>query len=114
MWRPATREVTGTNEVPLGTRRRFGPAPAEETARPQLAQPSPSAYPKQFNQDQDSRRGREETPTNSQSKPIILEHRLPKSCFLAKHFSIAGPVRFAGDPSSPSVAIAVTILLITN
>jgi hypothetical protein len=132
MWRPATREVTGTNEgrssfcdktlnsltnirlVPLGTRRRFGPAPAEETARPQLAQPSPSAYPKQSNQDQDSRRGREETPTNSQGKPIILEHRLPKSCFLAKHFSIAGPVRFAGDPSSSSVVIAVTTLLITN
>ncbi|KIK39819.1 hypothetical protein CY34DRAFT_88532 [Suillus luteus UH-Slu-Lm8-n1] len=67
MWRPATREVTGTNEVPLGTRRRFGPAPAEEIARPQLAQPSPSAYPKQSNQDQDSRRGREETPTNSQA-----------------------------------------------
>ncbi|KAG2035467.1 hypothetical protein BDR03DRAFT_522342 [Suillus americanus] len=92
MWRPATREVTGTNEVPLGTRRRFGPAPAEETARPQLAQPSPSAYPKQSNQDQDPRRGREETPANSQT----------------------GPVRFAGDPGSSSVAIAVTILLITN
>ncbi|KAG2344308.1 hypothetical protein BDR05DRAFT_846243, partial [Suillus weaverae] len=74
MWRPATREVTGTNEgrssfcdktlnsltnirpVPLGTRRRFGPAPAEEIPRPQLAQPSPSAYPKQSNQDQESRR----------------------------------------------------------
>ncbi|OAX37769.1 hypothetical protein K503DRAFT_692761 [Rhizopogon vinicolor AM-OR11-026] len=92
MWRPATREVTGTNEgyhlVPLGTRRRFGPAPAEETARPQLAQPSPSAYPKQSNQDQDPRRGREETPTTP-GKPITLEHRLPKSCF-GKHFSIAG------------------------
>jgi len=87
MWRPATREVTGTNDgkvsprqhlhsltishlVPLGTRRRFGPAPAEETSRPQLAQPSPSAYPKQSNQEQDSRRGREETPTNSPGKPI--------------------------------------------
>src|SRR6202035_1202123 len=48
MWRPATRQITGTNDgaleyflcnirfchfivvlVPLGTRRRFGPAPAE-------------------------------------------------------------------------------------
>lgn len=32
--------------VPLGNRRRFGPAPVEESA-PQLAQPSPSAYPRQ-------------------------------------------------------------------
>ncbi|KAJ7184403.1 splicing factor SF1 [Mycena filopes] len=46
MWRPATRQISGTNEVPLGQRRRFGPAPAEEAPRPQLAQPSPSAYPR--------------------------------------------------------------------
>ena len=32
--------------VPLGNRRRFGPAPVEDTAPPQLAQPSPSAYPR--------------------------------------------------------------------
>ncbi|KAI0077871.1 hypothetical protein K474DRAFT_1684037 [Panus rudis PR-1116 ss-1] len=67
MWRPATREVTGTNETPLGNRRRFGPAPVEESAPPQLAQPSPSAYPRQqYNQDRDSRGGsRDDTPTPS-------------------------------------------------
>ncbi|KAH7884673.1 hypothetical protein F5I97DRAFT_1891108 [Phlebopus sp. FC_14] len=65
MWRPATREVTGTNDVPLGTRRRFGPAPVEETAPPQLAQPSPSAYPRQALQESDSRRNRAETPNES-------------------------------------------------
>ncbi|KAK0235803.1 hypothetical protein EDD85DRAFT_838151 [Armillaria nabsnona] len=63
MWRPATRQITGTNEVPLGQRRRFGPAPSEEAAPPQLAQPSPSAYPRPH-QDHDSpgKRGRDETP----------------------------------------------------
>lgn len=69
MWRPATREVTGTNEVPLGTRRRFGPAPVEESAPPQLAQPSPSAYPRFQHQEQDTRKSREETPNGSVGKP---------------------------------------------
>ncbi|KZT73087.1 hypothetical protein DAEQUDRAFT_506450 [Daedalea quercina L-15889] len=67
MWRPATREVTGTNDTPLGNRRRFGPAPAEETAPPQLAQPSPSAYPRPHAQnDRDgSRSERGETPQST-------------------------------------------------
>lgn len=88
MWRPATRQITGTNdgafllhtrrvlpdilsnEVPLGQRRRFGPAPVEEMAPPQLAQPSPSAYPKPANQDSESpgKRGREESPSNGDPK----------------------------------------------
>jgi splicing factor 1 len=70
MWRPATRQITGTNDVPLGQRRRFGPAPAEETAPPQLAQPSPSAYPRSSNQDNESpgKRGREESPSNGDPK----------------------------------------------
>ncbi|KAJ7056606.1 hypothetical protein C8F01DRAFT_1372599 [Mycena amicta] len=63
MWRPATRQITGTNDVPLGSRRRFGPAPAEEAAPPQLAQPSPSAYPRQP-ADSPGRRGRDESPAN--------------------------------------------------
>jgi len=56
--------------VPLGQRRRFGPAPAEETAPPQLAQPSPSAYPRSANQDTESpgKRGREESPSNGDPK----------------------------------------------
>ncbi|OBZ72221.1 Branchpoint-bridging protein, partial [Grifola frondosa] len=64
MWRPATREVTGTNETPLGNRRRFGPAPVEESAPPQLAQPSPSAYPRPPPQSdrESSRSDRDDTP----------------------------------------------------
>ncbi|KAI0787815.1 hypothetical protein C8Q74DRAFT_1254193 [Fomes fomentarius] len=65
MWRPATREVTvtGTNETPLGNRRRFGPAPVEEAAPPQLAQPSPSAYPRpQLQNDRESSRSDRDTP----------------------------------------------------
>ncbi|KAI1797291.1 hypothetical protein LXA43DRAFT_983661 [Ganoderma leucocontextum] len=63
MWRPATREVTGTNETPLGNRRRFGPAPVEEAAPPQLAQVSPSAYPRpQPQNDRESSRSDRETP----------------------------------------------------
>jgi len=65
MWRPATKQITGTNEVPLGQRRRFGPAPTEDAAPPQLAQPSPSAYPRPVQQDPDSpTRGRDESPIN--------------------------------------------------
>ncbi|KAI0671521.1 hypothetical protein C8Q78DRAFT_972996 [Trametes maxima] len=67
MWRPATREVTGTNDIPLGNRRRFGPAPVEDSAPPQLAQPSPSAYPRpQFQNDREgSRSDRGDTPSSS-------------------------------------------------
>ncbi|KAF8742686.1 hypothetical protein AX14_002911 [Amanita brunnescens Koide BX004] len=71
MWKPATRQITGTNDVPLGQRRRFGPAPAEETAPPQLAQPSPSAYPRpSVSSDHESpgKRGREESPSNGDPK----------------------------------------------
>ncbi|KAH9856547.1 hypothetical protein C2E23DRAFT_445792 [Lenzites betulinus] len=66
MWRPATREVTGTNDTPLGNRRRFGPpVAAEEAAPPQLAQPSPSAYPRfqPQNDREGSRSDRGDTPT---------------------------------------------------
>ncbi|KAH7911351.1 hypothetical protein BJ138DRAFT_932926 [Hygrophoropsis aurantiaca] len=57
MWRPATREVSGTND-------------AEETAPPQLAQPSPSAYPRQAPQDHDSgRRGRDDS---SAEAPVVI------------------------------------------
>ncbi|KAF8656884.1 hypothetical protein AX16_002429 [Volvariella volvacea WC 439] len=72
MWKPATRQLTGTNDVPLGQRRRFGPAPVEDSAPPQLAQPSPSAYPRpqQHNQDHDSpgKRGRDESSTTGDPK----------------------------------------------
>ncbi|KAI0360044.1 hypothetical protein OH77DRAFT_1394771 [Trametes cingulata] len=67
MWRPATREVTGTNDIPLGQRRRFGPAPVEDSAPPQLAQPSPSAYPRPQPQNdrEGSRSDRGDTPSNA-------------------------------------------------
>ncbi|KAJ7593534.1 hypothetical protein C8J56DRAFT_931300 [Mycena floridula] len=67
MWRPATRQITGTNDVPLGKQRRFGPAPSEEYAPPQLAQPSPSAYPRPQS-DSPGKRGREESPSNGDPK----------------------------------------------
>ncbi|KAJ7671623.1 splicing factor SF1 [Mycena polygramma] len=67
MWRPATKQITGTNEVPLGQRRRFGPAPTEEAAPPQLAQPSPSAYPRPQT-DSPGKRGRDESPSTGDPK----------------------------------------------
>lgn len=57
------------NVVPLGQRRRFGPAPAEDAPLPQLAQPSPSAYPRFQNQeDSPGKRGRDESPVNGDAK----------------------------------------------
>ncbi len=64
--------------VPLGQRRRFGPAPTEEAAPPQLAQPSPSAYPRPQHQDNSpGKRGRDESPTSGDPKgklPSICSH----------------------------------------
>ena len=90
MWKPATRQITGTNDgmffcelllrnerlifppissVPLGQRRRFGPAPADDAPAPQLAQPSPSVYPKSYNQEESpGKRGRDESPVNGDAK----------------------------------------------
>ncbi|PPQ83443.1 hypothetical protein CVT25_007034 [Psilocybe cyanescens] len=69
MWKPATRQITGTNDVPLGSRRRFGPAPADDAPAPQLAQPSPSVYPRSHNQDESpGKRGRDESPVNGDPK----------------------------------------------
>ena len=39
-------KTTGTNDTPLGNRRRFGAAPIEDQAPPQLAAPSPSDFPR--------------------------------------------------------------------
>ncbi|KAF8907330.1 splicing factor SF1 [Gymnopilus junonius] len=68
MWKPATRQITGTNDVPLGQRRRFGPAPADDAPAPQLAQPSPSVYPKSYNQEESPKRSRDESPVNGESR----------------------------------------------
>ncbi|KAJ3482038.1 hypothetical protein NLI96_g7250 [Meripilus lineatus] len=76
MWRPATREVTGTNDTPLGNRRRFGPAPVEETAPPQLAQPSPSAYPRP--QPQYDREGSRSSHDNSPAPNATSDPNAPR------------------------------------
>ncbi|KAL4252311.1 Branchpoint-bridging protein [Abortiporus biennis] len=76
MWRPATREVTGTNDTPLGNRRRFGPAPVEETAPPQLAQPSPSAYPRP--QVRDDREGSRSSRDNSPAPNPSADSNAPR------------------------------------
>ncbi|KAJ7097200.1 hypothetical protein B0H15DRAFT_902570 [Mycena belliarum] len=70
MWRPATRPITGTNDVPLGTRRRFGPAPTEEASHTRLAQPSPSAYPRPQSDSQD-KSGRDKSPADVKGETNI-------------------------------------------
>lgn len=57
-----------TPSVPLGgNRRRFGPAPVEESAPPQLAQPSPSAYPRPR---EDSSRSKEDHPSSASTPSL--------------------------------------------
>ena len=89
MWKPATRQITGTNDgvlpqnlfflydltkflvfqVPLGQRRRFGPAPADDGPAPQLAQPSPSAYPRSRDHDDGlGKNGHDDSPSNGDLK----------------------------------------------
>lgn len=95
MWKPATRQITGTNDgqyisltfhrsdlfltrcvVPLGQRRRFGPAPADDAPAPQLAQPSPSAYPRSYQDESPGKRGRDESPVNGDPKSKQTENSL--------------------------------------
>lgn len=73
MWRPATREVSGTNDTPLGARRRFGPAPVEDSTPPQLAQPSSTTFSK-LNGNDNSARSREESP----STPTPVDPNAPR------------------------------------
>ena len=48
--------------APLGSRRRFGPAPVEDNSPPQLAQPSPSTYSKTYGNESPAK-SREESPS---------------------------------------------------
>ena len=48
--------------APLGNRRRFGPAPVEDSTPPQLAQPSPTTFSKPLGNDS-SAKSREESPS---------------------------------------------------
>jgi hypothetical protein len=65
-------------KVPLGgNRRRFGPAPMEESAPPQLAQPSPSAYPRPRD---DGSRMKEEFPLTDTPTPGKSTATYPVHC----------------------------------
>ncbi|KAG8719422.1 hypothetical protein FRC08_002897 [Ceratobasidium sp. 394] len=46
MWKPAGRAITGTNDIPLGNKRRFGPAVIEDAPKAEIAQASPSSFPR--------------------------------------------------------------------
>ncbi|QRW18005.1 splicing factor SF1 [Rhizoctonia solani] len=46
MWKPAGRAITGTNDIPLGNKRRFGPAVIEDVPKAEIAQASPSSFPR--------------------------------------------------------------------
>lgn len=48
-------KTTGTNDIPLGGTRRFGAAPIEDAAPPQLAAPSPHDFSRSRFQDSDPR-----------------------------------------------------------
>ncbi|ELU40740.1 splicing factor SF1 [Rhizoctonia solani AG-1 IA] len=40
------RAITGTNDIPLGNKRRFGPAVIEDVPKAEIAQASPSSFPR--------------------------------------------------------------------
>ncbi|KAL5634911.1 hypothetical protein ACGC1H_002812 [Rhizoctonia solani] len=46
MWKPAGRAITGTNDIPLGNKRRFGPAVIEDAPKAEIAQASASSFPR--------------------------------------------------------------------
>ncbi|QRV75109.1 splicing factor SF1 [Ceratobasidium sp. AG-Ba] len=55
MWKPAGKAITGTNDIPLGNKRRFGPAVIEDAPKAEIAQASPAAFPRlSTNRDSDS------------------------------------------------------------
>lgn len=67
--------------VPLGNRRRFGPAPVESANPPQLAQPSPSAYPRpQLQRGSSEERSREQTPIINSTGMFLLFQILSCPC----------------------------------
>lgn len=132
MWKPATRQITGTNDgtfhclyvqffgnliffyfplVPLGQRRRFGPAPAEDGPAPQLAQPSPSAYPRSQHQDESpGKRGRDESPVNGDPKGkhetiicLTSMASLHRALFLRRHWRLYASSISILDTSDPMV-----------
>ncbi|KAG8970250.1 hypothetical protein FRC03_010440 [Tulasnella sp. 419] len=70
-WRAVPR-MTGTNDVPLGNRRRFGPTVIEDAPRPEIVPASPSSFPRQ----QEENRGR--SPTQSSHLEPATDPNAPK------------------------------------
>ena len=79
--------------APLGNRRRFGPAPVEESAPPQLAQPSPSAYPRpQLQNDRESSRlDRDTPPSNGAGKYNDFSNRTHLAAATSAKWLAAAP-----------------------
>lgn len=63
-------KTTGTNDIPLGSKRRFGAAPADDMTPPQLAALSPRDFPSNRHYDSDSRdrRHSEDRPSSTPGK----------------------------------------------
>ncbi|CAG7846016.1 Branchpoint-bridging protein [Serendipita indica DSM 11827] len=68
-WRAV--KTTGTNDIPLGSKRRFGAAPVEDMAPPQLAAPSPNDFPR--SRFQESERERQSQDEQRSSAPAMPE-----------------------------------------
>lgn len=75
-------KTTGTNDIPLGSKRRFGAVPVEDHLPPQLAAPSPNDFPRTRFQDSDprDRRSSEErsfsTPGTYHLLPLVNADRV--------------------------------------
>ncbi|KAG8819047.1 hypothetical protein FRC19_010154 [Serendipita sp. 401] len=72
-------KTTGTNDTPLGNRRRFGAAPAEDMAPPQLAAPSPSDFPRSRFQEPDPKEKRSQDEYRSSAPKREEEPRKRRS-----------------------------------
>ena len=142
MWRPATREVSGTNDstwstqifcfprhqvankplrlAPLGNRRRFGPAPVESNTPPQLAQPSPTTFSKPYGSDNPTK-SREESPTtptpgkwNTFTTPSPARERFLVHRGVLGEISLQRVICLSFLPPPSSRAVYSSILTITN
>src|SRR5258706_4111038 len=83
-------KTTGTNDTPLGNKRRFGAAPVEDQAPPQLVAPSPNDFPRARRQEperSERKREYEESPSTpgtcvtyfSPFNPLCLHPRVSPS-----------------------------------
>jgi hypothetical protein len=79
-WR--TLKTTGTNDTPLGSRRRFGAAPVEDQAPPQLAAPSPNDFPRARPQEPERNERKREYEQSSSTPGTSVAHFLPFALIL--------------------------------